>query len=661
MEIKLLNDIVIIFGLSIAVIYIFHKIKIPPIIGFLITGIFAGPYGLGLISSVHEVELLAEVGILLLLFTIGIEFSIKELLSLKKPVLVGGSLQVLLTIGIVYLIANNFAKTNGELIFFGFVTALSSTAIILKLYVEKGEIDTPHGRTALAILIFQDIIVVPMMLLTPLLGGSGGNLYTEILLLIGKAILVIIVVFVGAKYIVPNALLHIARTRSRELFLISIIVICFGIVWLTSSIGLSLALGAFLAGLIISESEYSHQALANILPFRDVFTSFFFVSIGMLLNLEYFYNNLVLVISLSLGVIIIKSILAAGAVSLLGYPLRTALITGIGLGQVGEFSFILAKTGQQYGFMQGDFYQAFLSVSITTMAATPFLISGAPSIADLLNKLPLPQRFKKEGLTPVQEYCSDLNDHLVIVGFGMNGTNLAHASRAADIPYVILDMNPDKVRSERAKGEPIYYGDATSPEIVEQTNIHHARIIVVAINDPAATRRIVTNVKELNPDIYTIVRTRYVKEIPQLKQLGADEVIPEEFETAVEIFARVMTKYMVPQNEINTFIDNIRAENYRMLRSVPRDISPFRGFKIHFPDVEILNYNVNDSSRLINRTLKEIDFRNKCGATVLAVKRDEIVITNPGADTTLLSNDILFIMAKHEKIAELNEIFSGNT
>ncbi|GJQ63972.1 MAG: sodium/hydrogen exchanger [Melioribacteraceae bacterium] len=661
MEIKLLNDIVIIFGLSIAVIFIFHKIKIPPIIGFLITGIFAGPYGLGLVKSVHEVEILAEVGILLLLFTIGIEFSIKDLLSLKKPVLIGGSLQVLLTIGVVYLIAGNFASSTGELIFFGFLTALSSTAIILKLYVEKAEIDTPHGRTALAILIFQDIIVVPMMLVTPLLAGAGGNLMTEILLLLGKAILVVVAVFVGAKYIVPNALLQIARTRSRELFLISIIVICFGIVWLTSSIGLSLALGAFLAGLIISESEYSHQALANILPFRDVFTSFFFVSIGMLLNLEYVADNLVLVAVLSLSVIIIKSVLATGAVSILGFPLRTALITGIGLGQVGEFSFILAKTGQTYGFISGELYQAFLSVSIITMAATPFLISGAPHIANLLNKLPLPQKLKKEGVTPVQAFCEKLEDHLVIVGFGMNGTNLAHASRAAKIPYVIIDMNPDRVRSEKAKGEPIYYGDATSPEVVEQTNIHHARIVVIAINDPAATRRIVTNIKLLNPDVYTIVRTRFVKEIPQLKQLGAHEVIPEEFETAVEIFARVMTKYMVPQNEIFQFIDNIRAENYKMLRSVPKDISPFRGFKIHFPDIEILTYNVNDACGLTDKSLKEIDFRNKCGATVLAIKREKEVMSNPGADFKLQQDDIIFIMAKHEKIAKLNEIFAVNT
>lgn len=661
MEIKLLNDIVIIFGLSIAVIFIFHKIKIPPIIGFLITGIFAGPYGLGLVKSVHEVEILAEVGILLLLFTIGIEFSIKELLSLKKPVLIGGSLQVLLTIGVVYLIAGNFAASTGELIFFGFLTALSSTAIILKLYVEKGEIDTPHGRTALAILIFQDIIVVPMMLVTPLLAGAGGDLMTEILLLLGKAILVVVIVFVGAKYIVPAALLQIARTRSRELFLISIIVICFGIVWVTSSIGLSLALGAFLAGLIISESEYSQQALANILPFRDVFTSFFFVSIGMLLNLEYVADNLSLVILLSVGVILLKSILATGAVSILGYPLRTALITGIGLGQVGEFSFILAKTGQTYGFITGEIYQAFLSVSITTMAVTPFLISGAPRIADLLNKLPIPQRLKREGVTPVQAYCEELNDHLVIIGFGMNGTNLAHASRAAKIPYVILDMNPDRVRSEKAKGESIYYGDATSPEILEQTNIHHARIVVVAINDPAATRSIVANVKLLNPDVYTIVRTRYVKEIPQLKQLGADEVIPEEFETAVEIFARVMTKYMVPQNEIFKFIDNIRAENYKMLRSVPKDISPFRGFKIHFPDIEILTYTVSEACGLTGKNLLEIDFRNKCGATVLAIKRGAEVISNPGADIKLQQEDILFIMAKHEKIAELNEIFAVNT
>lgn len=657
MDMTLLNDIVVIFGLSIAVIFIFHKIKIPPIIGFLITGIFAGPYGLGLVSSVHEVELLSEVGILLLLFTIGIEFSIKELLKLKKPVLIGGTLQVVVTIVVVMLIAGSFAENTGELVFFGFITALSSTAIILKLYVEKGEIDSPHGRTALAILIFQDIIVVPMMLLTPLLAGSGGSLWHELLLLTGKAVLVVAVVFAGAKYIVPAALLQIARTRSRELFLISIIVICFGIVWFTSSIGLSLALGAFLAGLIISESEYSHQALANILPFRDVFTSFFFVSIGMLLNLQYFFDNIWLVLLLSAGVIIIKSFVASGAVLSLGYPIRTALITGIGLGQVGEFSFILAKTGQQYGFIQGDIYQAFLSVSITTMAATPFLISGAPAIAALASKIPMPEKWKNENFSGANIDSRGLNDHLVIIGYGVNGTNLAKAALAADIPYIIVDMNPDRVRKEAAKGEKIIYGDASNYEIVELTNIHKARIAVVAINDAAATQRIVKNIKDLNPNVYLIVRTRYVTEISRLHSLGADEVIPEEFETSVEIFARVLTKYMIPRNEILTFIENVRAQNYKMLRNLPEDVTPFRGFKIQFPELEINTFTVNESCKLAGKTLGEIDFRKKCGVTILAITRDEKVISNPGADTILNKNDIIYIMAKHENITKLHEFF----
>ncbi|MBW2366158.1 MAG: cation:proton antiporter, partial [Deltaproteobacteria bacterium] len=274
MEIPLLNDIVVIFGLAIAVLFICHRLRVQAVVGYLLTGIFVGPYGFGLVKAVHEVEILAEIGIVLLLFTIGIEFSLKKLLQIRKSVLMGGSLQVLLTFLATLFIAMRFGQVFGEAVFIGFLVALSSTAIVLKLIQERAEVDSPHGRTILGILIFQDIIIVPMILLTPLLAGATGNLGESVLILLAKGIGIILLVMVGTKWIVPQVLYQITRTRNQEIFLLSVVVICLGVAWLTSKAGLSLALGAFLAGLIISESEYSHQALGNILPFRDVFTSF---------------------------------------------------------------------------------------------------------------------------------------------------------------------------------------------------------------------------------------------------------------------------------------------------------------------------------------------------------------------------------------------------
>jgi len=452
MEIPLLNDIVVIFGLAIAVLFICHRLRVPAVVGFLLTGIFVGPYGFGLVKAVHEVEILAEIGIVLLLFTIGIEFSLEKLLQIRKSVLMGGSLQVLLTFLATLFIARRFGQAFGEAVFIGFLVALSSTAIVLKLIQERAEVDSPHGRTTLGILIFQDIIIVPMILVTPLLAGATGNLGESVLVLLAKGIGIILLVMVSTKWIVPQVLYQITRTRNQEVFLLSVVVICFGVAWLTSKAGLSLALGAFLAGLIISESKYSHQALGNILPFRDVFTSFFFVSIGMLLDVGFLFQQPGTIALIALGVLVLKSIIACFATVLLGSPFRTSILVGLALSQVGEFSFILSRTGVEHGLLAGNIYQMFLAFSVLSMAATPFIITLAPRAADIILRFPLPKRLIS-GFYPVPEIkVKNKKDHLIIIGFGVNGRNVAHAARVAGIPYAVIEMNPKTVRNEQAQG-----------------------------------------------------------------------------------------------------------------------------------------------------------------------------------------------------------------
>ena len=655
MELVLLKDILIIFVLSTIVVFVFYRLNIPAIIGFLITGIIAGPFGLGLVQSVHEVEILAEIGILLLLFTIGIEFSFQEILSLKRSVLIGGGFQVGLTI-LATLVLGILFFTSGfsDLIFFGFLITLSSTAIIIKVYTDRSELNTPHGRTALAILIFQDIIVVPMILFTPILAGESGNPISSILILFVKAAGIIVFVIVSTKYIVPNILYQITQTKSRELFLLTIFVICFGIVALTFWLGLSLALGAFIAGLIISESEYSHQALGNILPIRDAFTSLFFVSIGMLLNFEFVISNLVWIFGGTIGVILLKSLIAIPIIMLLGFPLRTAILSGLALGQIGEFSFILAKSGMEFGFFVDDLYQKFLGVSIFTMALTPFLIKGAPLLADSLTEFFPSWKQKDPGLSDAVE--TKLKDHLVIVGFGINGKNIAHAARSANIPYIIIEMNPVTVRKELNNGENIFYGDATNDTILEYAHISSARIAVIAINDPTATKRILKSIKDKNPNIYAIVRTRFVREVEQLQKLGADEVIPEEFETSIEIFVRVMNKYLIPQNEIEKFVDDIRSDEYKMLRTFSvSDLTPPAS---QFPELEFCSFIVEDNSKISGKRLDRLSLRKKYNASVIAIKRGQNLISNPKPETKILPGDLVYIFTEHSKIAELSDIFS---
>ena len=657
MEIPLLNDIVIIFGLSIAVLFIFHLIRVPAIVGFLLTGILAGPHGLGLVEAVHEVEILAEIGVVLLLFAIGLEFSLKRMLQIKRSILLGGSLQVLITVVIVFFIAMQIGPAFGESIFIGFLIALSSTAIVLKLIQERAEIDSPHGRATLGILLFQDVIIVPMMLFTPILAGATGDLGESLIILVAKGTGIILLVIVGARWIVPYALYQIARTRSRELFLLSVFMICLAVVWLTSSMGLSLALGAFLAGLIISESEYSHHALGNVLPFRDVFMSFFFVSIGMLLDLDFLFHQSGLILLIVLCFLALKASIACFVAFLLGFPLRTTILVGLALCQVGEFSFILSRTGVEYGLLAGDIYQFFLTVSVLTMAATPFCIALAPRIADLAMRLPLPERLIS-GLYPVHEIKrARKKDHLIIIGFGANGRNVARAARVAGIPHVIVEMDPEMVMTEQKKGVPIYYGDATHEAVFQHADIRDARIVVIAISDPAATRRITAIARRLNPKVHIIVRTRYLQEMKPLYELGADDVIPEEFETSVEIFTRVLVKYLIPRDEIESFIAEVRSDGYEMFRSLSREPVPFPGLKLHLPDVEVATLRVFERAPAAGKTLDQIGLRKKYGVTLLAIRRNSQMRSNPHGGMHVCAGDVLVVIGPPDKIAGVTGLF----
>ena len=654
MEIPLLRDIVILFGLSIAVLYLCHRLRVPAIVGYLLTGIVLGPYGLGMIQAVHEVEIFAEIGVVLLLFTIGIEFSLERLLQIKKAVLVGGTLQVGLTSLVGFWLAWHFgvARDAGEAVFIGFLMALSSTAIVLKMLQERAEIDSPHGRTALGILIFQDIAIVPMILITPLLAGVTGQQDHSILSLLLKSAGIIALVMVAAKWAVPYLLHQIARTRNHELFLLAVVVICFGVAWLTSAAGLSLALGAFLAGLIISESEYSHHALGNILPFKDVFTTFFFVSIGMMLNISFLWQQLGIILALVVLALLLKIVIGAVIPLILGFPLRVGILVGFALSQIGEFSFILSRVGLENGLLSGDINQRFLAVTILSMASTPFMLLLAPHAANAVQRLPLPQWMRTGIKPPAEERPVELEDHLVIIGFGINGRNVARAAREAGIPYVIIEMNPETVRSEQARGEPIFYGDATRETTLKHARLEAARVVVIAINDPTATRRITEAARRLNPKAHLIVRTRYVQEVQPLYELGANEVIPEEFETSVEIFARVLHKFYIPRDQIEALVARVRADGYEMFRSLTPAAESVSRVKVHFPDMDISAFRLHADSPFVGRTLAGIDLRRKFGISVVAIERDSQIITNPDAEMVLKAGDILYILGPPQKVAE---------
>jgi CPA2 family monovalent cation:H+ antiporter-2 len=648
-HVEFIRDLVVIFGISIAVVLVFHRLRLPSIVGFLLAGALIGPSGLNLVDNTARVELLAEVGVALLLFSIGLDISLARLARIRVFALSGGGLQVLLTVTVTAVVVIALSGTSWQAsIFWGFLVALSSTAIVLRILVDRGEIDAPHGRLALAILIFQDLVVVPMMLVLPLLGGQIQGGLLDVAVTLGRAMLLIGAILLAARWVIPKALGVVVRARSRELFVIAVLLICASIAWVAEAEGLSLALGAFIAGMVISESEYSHQALADIMPFRDSFISLFFVSIGMLFDLRSFMTAWPVLLLTTVGVLALKGSVAGGVTLLMGYPGRVAAMVGLSLSQVGEFSFVMAQAGQHYGLLTPYGYQLFLAISILTMLVTPVLIQWGPSVLMRAGAATqLPAWLSRE---PPQElsHIAMQRDHVIIAGFGLNGRNLARVLKEAGIPYVIVDLYADTVRRGQAQGEPIYYGDVTQREMLERMGVERARLLVLAVSDPFATRRVIPVARQANPEIHIVARTRYVREVEELLRLGADEVVPEEFETSLEIFELVLREYDVSPREIKRKQEEIRREGYARLRR--EALEPYTGHGELPIEVDVHYQPVPAGSPLIGRRLADLRLHEYGGVHVPAIIRRGGTHAGPDGDWRLEADDCLVMTGAREAI-----------
>lgn len=640
-----LRELITVLVASIVVSVIFHRIKIPTVVGFLITGIIIGPGGLALIRNIEAIKVLAEVGVMMLLFTIGIEFSLERLQKIKRYFWLAGGSQVLLTIIVVIFISGIAGTVIQEAIFYSFLIALSSTAVVLKILGDKNQINSPVGQVSMGILIFQDIAIVPMLAFIPLLANLNSVSWLNLAERFVVSLAAVVAVFFAARKVMPHIIAAIIRTRVKEIFLFSALFACLGLAYFTASLKLSLALGAFLAGIIISESYYSHQVVADILPFKDVFNSLFFVSVGMLLDIRMAWKWKGLIALVVGCILMVKIIIVFLILRLLKLTRRVSWLAALGLAQVGEFSFVLATVGRQYGFLEGQAFDIFVSSSVLTILATPFFIGIGPKLADRLFRRW--EVAKKPEAANLQ--AAELHDHVIIAGFGLNGQNLARVLKETGVPFIILELNPDTFRQVSRSGEPALFGDVSSPTILKEAGIARAKALVLAISDPAATRRAVSLARSLNHDIFIIVRTRFISEIDELYSLGANDVIPEEFETSVEIFVRVLEKYRLPRNIINTQVQVIRAERYGLLRA-SRSSSRRLTEKIYdFLEAGVVEtFLLTSDSWLNGKTLGEIDLRGKTGVTVIAVVRDEISHSTPGADFKLQGKDVLVLVGDHQ-------------
>jgi len=626
-ELRILQDLVVLFGAALVVVLVLNRLRLPTIAGFLVAGALIGPSGLGWIGNVHDIEQLAEIGVVLLLFTIGLEFSLKELRRLGRVLVVGGGLQVALTTAAVAGLAHLAGAPPARGIFYGFLVALSSTAIVLKGLADRGETDAPHGRLTVSVLLFQDLCVVPMMLLVPMLGGEEGGPATVARALLTAAA-VVVATLALARVVVPRALDLVAATRARDIFVLAVVVICAGVAWLTSLVGLSLALGAFLAGIALADSDYGHQAFADVLPLREIFTSLFFVSMGMLLDLRVLAEAPGIVLAIVGAILLGKAGIATLAGLVVRFPLRVALLAGLSLAQVGEFSFVLARLGEQHGIVGPDEMRLIFAATVVTMLVTPFALRFAPLVAAGALRLRALERLLRWGREDLTAVSKPLSGHVVVLGYGVGGRMLAELLRASGIPFVVVDIDARRVREARGQGEPVQYGDVTSPAILEHAKVGEARQVAVLLNDPGATLRAVRAVRRLAPQASIVARVRYVADVQALVQAGATEAIAQEFEASLEVIKRVM-------------------KGAGAAASLPGRLPA---------GLEIESLPVHEGDWLVGHSLADAQLRPRTGATVVSVSRGEATAVNPSAQDRIAAGDVLCLVGTEDQIGKARSL-----
>ena len=569
-EFDFLGELVLIGALAVAIILVFQRLKIPPVIGLIFTGILLGPSGIAAVYDQKLISTLAELGVILLLFTIGLEFSLDDLKKLKKIVLVGGIVQILVTglaisfLSYWFMLVIDRGITLSAAAFLGFTFSVSSTAICLKILTDREELALPHGRIALGILIFQDIAIVPLMIGINLLNPETASTFEILAKKISIIVLFATGIFISFRLLMPKMVRLIASLHAREVLVIGALVICFGAAYLTSLVGLSLALGSFVAGMIIASTDESHQISVTIDPFREAFSSIFFISVGLLLDIKMI--NLPFFVTIALLVLLVKGLIVAGVSLSLGNSLRVSMMAGMALAQIGEFSFVLAETGLKNNLINHEVFQAMLAISVVTMIVTPAMIAVAPRFADqvvpALGFIPLVSR--DSSALPVRPPDSTIicagEIHAAIIGFGLNGKNVAAVLHATNISYTVLEIDRDMVKSMRNKGEPIYYGDCTDKKALLRAGIDHARAVVLGISDATAIGKSITMIREINKKAFIIVRARTLDDVASLYKAGADVVVTEKFETSIQIFSLLLNHFTVDPELILEQQEIIRRE-----------------------------------------------------------------------------------------------------
>lgn len=660
MHLDFLNELVVIILVGVVVTVVGRLIRLPAAAGLLVAGVVVGPSGLRLVSEMERVEILAEIGVVLLLFTIGLEFSLARLRQIAKQVVVGGGLQVGLTVAATYAIAVAVGEPSSRALVYGFIVSLSSTAIVLRTLVERRELDSPHGRLIVGALIFQDLCVVPMMLVIPLLSADGSGGAIDIAIALGKASLVVVLAIVIARLVVPRLFTWVDRTRSREIFLLAVVAVCIGTAWITAAVGLSLALGAFLGGLVVADTEYGHRAMGDILPLRDVFMSVFFVSLGMLFDVRVLVDSPLLVLLLVLGFIAGKAVLATIAVIAMRFPARIAVVAAGGLAQFGEFGFVLANVADTSGVLPRADIRELFNAGIISMFLTPMLVGLAPRIGAGARVLrPLDKLLGARGideLSPADE--KRLEDHVIVVGYGVAGRLLSEALSKVGIPYVVLELNAETVRKASAEGVPIYYADVTTAEALDHAHVKSARAVVLLINDQRAATNAVGAIAAIAPDTPVLTRAHYVNDVPYLKTIGATDVVVEEVEAGLEMLARVLRRFDVPRNIIADHVDAGRGRTQPTERALTIPRKQLRDMP-ELDELKIEKILVRAEDFAAAKSPRELELRRRTGALVVAVRRHGTLRSDFDPSCPLEPGDELYLVGATRAVASAAAVIAG--
>jgi monovalent cation:H+ antiporter-2, CPA2 family len=663
-DFRLILDLVSVLAVAACGGLLAALLRQPVLLGYLIGGIIVGPTGLGVIKEIIQVETLAQFGVAFLLFALGVEFSLAELKKVKAIALGGGGLQIALTIAVTVVVCGltgAWGALPAKGVFLGAILSLSSTAVVLKCLMERNETETPHGQVMLGILVVQDLALGLMLAVLPALDQPPETIGIAVLTALLRIGLFAAGAVAAGIWVIPPLLRLLARTESRELFLLGVVAICLGIALLTEYLGLSIEMGAFVAGLMISEVEYADQTLTYVEPLRDIFASLFFVSVGMLIDPVFLWNNLELILGLVAIVFVGKFLIITPLVKIFRYPLKTALIVGLGLAQIGEFSFVLASKGLSLGLVSRRIYLLILGTTAVTLVITPFILRLVPYLFDWAESMPwLKPYLDGEGQPLDMSEELPVKDHVIVCGYGRVGKNVVKLLLANDLPVVVIDQSEARIQQLREAEVSYVYGNCVSIHVLETAGISNAKGMVIALPDPMSTRLSLKRALQLTPELNIVVRATNNKNIEALYQLGAREVVQPEFEASLEMATYLLTDLGFSPSLVLRQMQEIRERHYLDLRPEQTASEVFRDLQRATQDLNKRWYSLPSGSPLIGMTLQEADMRYLTGVSLMAIRRTSgEEIDYPSANTLLSEGDKLLVVGTDEEIAALDEFAKG--